>query len=116
MKKRIIRILVIIFTLAFFFSFIQTRPYVVKHSTVFTYDDTIEMELYIVTNRFFIVQPDAYSKKIIRKHLAINKLSGNVSYRLILYSNNWSYKRDRSFAEYRYEVKDSIISKSKTTY
>ena len=106
MKKRIIRILVIIFTLAFFFSFIQTRPYVVKHSTVFTYDDTIEMELYIVTNRFFIVQPDAYCKKTIR----------NVSYRLILYSNNWSYKRDRSFAEYRYEVKDSIISKSKTTY
>ncbi len=111
MKKRVIRILVILFTLAFFFSFIQTRPYSVKHSTVFTYDDTIEMELYIVTNRFFIAQPDTYCKKIIRKHLAINKLSGNVSYRLILYSNNWSYKRDLSFAEYKYDVTGGSIAK-----
>lgn len=69
------------------------------------------MELYIVTNRFFIAQPDAYCKKIIRKHLAINKLSGNVSYRLILYSNNWSYKRDHSFAEYTYDVTDGSITK-----
>ena len=116
MKKRNIRILAILLIIAFFFSFIQTRPYSVRHSTIYTNDNTLEIELYIVTNRFFIVQPDAYCKKTIRKHLAINKLSGNVSYRLILYSNNWSYKRDRSFAEYRYEVKDSIISKSKTTY
>lgn len=51
MKKRNIRILAILLIIAFFFSFIQTRPYSVRHSTVYTNDNTLEIELYIVTNR-----------------------------------------------------------------
>ena len=113
MKKRIIRILVIIFTLAFFFSFIQTRPYVVKHSTVFTYDDTIEMELYIVTNRFIVFRPDQYCKEIIKKHRAVNKLSADTTYQIVLFANSWCFKKGYSCAEYEYQVEDDRIQLQK---
>ena len=62
MKKRNIRILAILLIIAFFFSFIQTRPYSVRHSTIYTNDNTLEIELYIVTNRFFV----SIAKKLFR--------------------------------------------------
>ena len=109
MKKRNIRILVIILIIAFFFSFVQTRPYSVMHSTVYTNDNTLEIELYIVTNRFIVVHPDQYCKNIIKKHRRINKLSGDTTYQIVLFSNSWCFKKGYSCAEYEYQVKNNTI-------
>lgn len=66
MEKRNIRILAILLIIAFFFSFIQTRPYSVRHSTVYTNDNTLEIELYIVTNRFLSSIRISIAKKLFR--------------------------------------------------
>ena len=113
MKKRNIRILVILLIFAFFFSFVQTRPYSVMHSTVYTNDNTLEIELYIVTNRFIIFHPDQYCKEIIKKHRAVNKLSGDTTYQIVLFANSWCFKKGYSFAEYEYQVKDNKIQLQK---
>ena len=113
MKKRNIRILVILLIIAFFFSFVQTRPYSVRHSTVSTNDNTLEIDLYIVTNRFFILHPDQYCKDIIKKHRHVNKLSGDTTYQLVLFTNSWCFKKGYSFAEYEYQVKDTTIELQK---
>lgn len=113
LKKRNIRILVIILIIAFFFSFVQTRPYSVMHSTVYTNDNTLEIELYIVTNRFIVVHPDQYCKNIIKKHRRINKLSGDTTYQIVLFANSWSFKKGYSFAEYEYRVKNDKIQLQK---
>ena len=104
MKKKNIKILVILFIVAFFFSFVQTRPYSVKHSTVYTNDNTLEIDLYVVTNRFFLFHPDQYCKNIIKKHRTVNKLSGATTYHIILFSNSWHFRKGYSFAEYEYHV------------
>ena len=113
MKKRNIRILAILLIIAFFFSFIQTRPYSVRHSTVYTNDNTLEIELYIVTNRFIVFRPDQYCKEIIKKHRAVNKLSGDTTYHIVLFANSWCFKKGYSCAEYEYRVDNSKIQLQK---
>ena len=113
MKKRNIRILVILLIITFFFSFIQTRPYSVRHSSVYTNDNTLEIDLYIVTNRFIVFRPDRYCKEIIQKHRNINKLSGDTTYQITLFSNSWCFRKGYSFAEYEYQVKNNKIQLQK---
>ncbi len=113
MKKRNIRILAILLIIAFFFSFIQTRPYSVRHSTVYTNDNTLEIELYIVTNRFFVIHPDQYCKDIIQKHRRINKLSADTTYQIVLFANSWCFKKGYSCAEYEYRVDNDKIQLQK---
>lgn len=98
---------------AFFFSFIQTRPYSVRHSTVYTNDNTLEIELYIVTNRFFVIHPDQYCKEIIQKHRRINKLSADTTYQIVLFANSWCFKKGYSCAEYEYRVDNDKIQLQK---
>ena len=113
LKKRNIRILAILLIIAFFFSFIQTRPYSVRHSTVYTNDNTLEIELYIVTNRFFVIHPDQYCKDIIQKHRRINKLSADTTYQIVLFANSWCFKKGYSCAEYEYRVDNDKIQLQK---
>ena len=113
MKKRNIRILAILLIIAFFFSFIQTRPYSVRHSTVYTNDNTLKIELYIVTNRFFVIHPDQYCKDIIQKHRRINKLSDDTTYQIVLFANSWCFKKGYSCAEYEYRVDNDRIQLQK---
>ena len=109
LKKRNIRILAILLIIAFFFSFVQTRPYSVKHSTVYTNDNTLEIELYVVTNRFIVFHPDSYCKEIIKKHRSVNKLSGDTTYQIVLFANSWLFEKGYSFAEYEYQVENDKI-------
>ena len=113
LEKRNIRILAILLIIAFFFSFIQTRPYSVRHSTVYTNDNTLEIELYIVTNRFFVIHPDQYCKEIIQKHRRINKLSADTTYQIVLFANSWCFKKGYSCAEYEYRVDNDKIQLQK---
>ena len=113
LKKRNIRILAILLIIAFFFSFVQTRPYSVKHSTVYTNDNTLEIELYVVTNRFIIFHPDRYCKRIIKKHRIVNKLSDDTTYQIVLFSNSWYFRKGHSFAKYKYQVKNNKIQLQK---
>ena len=99
--------------IAFFFSFIQTRPYSVRHSTVYTNDNTLEIELYIVTNRFFVIHPDQYCKEIIQKHRRINKLSADTTYQIVLFANSWCFKKGYSCAEYYKKHKPPFFNKQR---
>ena len=83
------------------------------HSTVYTNDNTLEIELYIVTNRFIVVHPDQYCKDIIKKHRRINKLFGNTTYQIVWFSNSWCFKKGYSFAEYEYRVDTNKIQLQK---
>ena len=89
------------------------RPYSVRHSTVYTNDNTLEIELYIVTNRFFVIHPDQYCKEIIQKHRRINKLSADTTYQIVLFANSWCFKKGYSCAEYEYRVDNDKIQLQK---
>ena len=100
MEKRNIRILAILLIIAFFFSFIQTRPYSVRHSTVYTNDNTLEIELYIVTSfplirliRLFCLQIHG----VLRKDIPAQNMNIGLTMIRFNYRNNVLQKAQTSF-------------------
>ena len=89
-KKNLLLIIGIVVLLCMYS--IESKPYQIHHSSIFSSPNLTETRLYVVVNSLLPIDREELTREIVENHVRLNGTRPNLNFELVLYRTEFHYR------------------------